>query len=399
MVSKRALTSWMAVLAVWAGAPLRGATAFQVEGEGVSGDEPAASKPPQSDHQQFENMLQQAKNMGPWDREAQVQDQAAGLFFERQGWTSEPDQFALNTMRDVGRVPPWQFKQRMDVFMNALQNRYSLSESQKADLNRQFQQESMRLTMAHFQTVAPIAMDALKTRAAGKPFTPEQVARWMKTLRPIMDDGRRAMERIGENIAESMTPDQRKKLDVDMKALVRRHEDVVRAVNRWQTGDWDPTQWGLDNDPVHAAAVAEVRVRKMQLQAAQQSAIPGATPAPARPDDETTWERYVREFCAAHGFDAKQKKSAKGILDDQTARAANFRRSRAKQIAALQTTIAAEKDAARKSERTKELQAELAPIAEMFEELKGRLDELMTAEQRQLSAPEKPVRAAQRPSE
>ena len=107
----------------------------------------------------------------------------------------------------------------------------------------------------------------------------------------------------------------------------------------------------------------------------------------ARPDDESSWERYVREYGVNHGFDAVQTKSARAILSEQTARAKNFRQARSTQLTTLQRAVAAENDPVRKADLTKELQSVLAPVSDMFTEMCARLDELLTADQRARYAP------------
>jgi len=347
----------------------------------------------QEQAQQFDDLLKQAQQMGPWDRQSQLNEEAVGLVFQRQGWTSEPDQYTLNMLREVDRVPPWQMQQRQDVFLRAMQSRYDLTEAQKSLLNGKLQYEGMRLTFKYFKDVTPIAMEAMKTRAEGKAFTPDQVARWSRTMQPMLDDGRQAIERVATSLGETMTPEQRRKMETDLRAFQRRHEDVVKMVGKWQQGQWDPRDWGLDHDPAHAALVAAKQAEQARLAALQQAPAPDR---PARPDDESSWERYVREYGASHAFDPVQTKSARAILKEQTSRAKNFRAAHAAQLATLQRDIARATDPAQRAELQKEIDGELAPIGDMFKELCDRLEELLTAEQRERSAPSAPAGADSR---
>ncbi|MFO0972425.1 MAG: hypothetical protein U1A27_03165 [Phycisphaerae bacterium] len=354
---------------------------------------PADDTPTASDAEQFQKLLQQAKDLGPWENEAALRSEAADLFFERQHWNSEPDLFARNLVHDVDRIPPWQFQQRMDAFLSGVQQRYDLGEAQKIELGQRLGYESFRLTLKYFKDATPIAMEIIKTRAAGKPFTPEQVARWARRIQPMMDDARAAIVNVADGMAKSMTPAQRAILKRDVDAFKKRHGDVVQLMDRWSRGEWDPTQWGLDNDPVHAAAVAAKRAadRLAGRDLDPAAAMPAAAVKPARPEDESAWARYVREFCAVNGFDDVQKKSARAILVQQLERARNFRQSRSQQLAALSARAARLADAADRAALEKDILAELAPIAEMFNELCARLEDLMTAEQRARLAPAKPA--------
>ncbi len=347
----------------------------------------------QEQSKQFDDLLKQAQQMGPWDRQSQLNEEAVGLVFQRQGWSSEPDQFALGMLREVDRVPPWQMQQRQDVFLRSMQSRYNLTEAQKTLLNGKLQYEGMRLTFKYFKDATPIAMEAMKARADGKPFTPEQVARWSRTMQPMLDDGRQSIERVAGTLSETMTPEQRRLMDTDLKAFQKRHEDVVKMVGKWEQGQWDPRDWGLDHDPAHAALVASKQAEQAQMAALQQ--MPGLERA-ARPDDESSWERYVREFGAARGFDAVQTKSARAILKEQVSRAKNFRAAHSAQLATLQRDLAAASDPAKKAEIQKDMDGELAPIGDLFKELCNRLEELLTAEQRERAGPRAPAAAGAR---
>lgn len=372
-------------MATWCVAAGAGLVAAQTPGDGLPTRQEQA--------QQFDDLLKQAQQMGPWERQSQLNEEAVGLVFQRQGWSSEPDQFALNMLREVDRVPPWQMQQRQDVFLRSMQSRYNLTEAQKSLLNGKLQYEGMRLTFKYFKDATPIAMEAMKTRAEGKAFTPDQVARWSRSLQPMLDDGRQSIERVAGSLSETMTPDQRKIMEGDLKAFQKRHQDVVKMVDKWQAGQWDPRDWGLDHDPAHSSLVAAKQAEQAQLAALQQ--MPGLE-RPAKPDDESSWERYVREFGAARGFDAVQTKSARAILKEQTQRAKNFRAAHALQLATLQRDLVAASDPARKAEIQKDLDTELAPIGDMFKELCNRLEELLTAEQRERFGPRAPVVAGGR---
>ena len=40
------------------------------------------------------------------------------------------------------------------------------------------------------------SLEAIRTRAAGEPFTPEQVARWVTLARPVMEDAQQRVDSI-----------------------------------------------------------------------------------------------------------------------------------------------------------------------------------------------------------
>ncbi len=356
--------------------------------QAVRADDPPPQPPPneESPAKQYGELLNATKQIGPWEQQSAQNEEATGLVFQRQGWTSEPDQFALNMIREVDRVPPWQTKQREEIFLNSLQSRYQLTDNQKSMINQKMRFESMRLSVKYFKDAAPIAMEALKTRASGQPFTAEQMARWSRAAQPILADARDSIEKVAGELSGTMTPEQRKQMEGDLKAFLKRHDDVVKLTERWERGEWDPRDLGLDHDPAHAGVIAAKQAEQARMAAPPVLQQPAAEPN-ARPDDESSWERYVREYGVNHGFDAVQTKSARAILSEQTARAKNFRQARSTQLTTLQRAVAAENDPVRKADLTKELQSVLAPVSDMFTEMCARLDELLTADQRAKHSP------------
>jgi hypothetical protein len=103
-------------------------------------------------------------------------------------------------------------------------------------------------------------------------------------------------------------------------------------------------------------------------------------PAPQPPKELHPWEKYVRDFCAHFEVTDAQNASAMSILKDVQKRAAAMEAANASKITAAQQI----KDAAQRAAKLKELNK---PIDNLFEELKKRLDGLLTAAQRAKKAP------------
>lgn len=91
------------------------------------------------------------------------------------------------------------------------------------------------------------------------------------------------------------------------------------------------------------------------------------------------WDKYVDTTCKKFGFSDSQVIKAQSILKDLRNRAAAYRSSRNEDFAAAERLA----DAKAKADRKKELSA---PIDAFFEELKQRLDNLATLEQRAKAA-------------
>jgi hypothetical protein len=336
---------------------------------------------------QAREVMETTKAMG-WDRQYQFIDQATDQMFVQQGWNSEPDQFSRNVLREVGQIPPWQPRQREEAFMNAVQTRLSLSQDQRSMLNKDMQREGMMLAVRHFKEVLPVALEVAKTRAADEPFTAEQVQRWSSALQPIMDESLQTVERVSKKLEKTMTEEQRKKLRADMDALVKRHHDVEKLMVKWQKGEWSPKDWGLQNDPVHAAAMA-------QIAAGEQSGI-GPDGKPLVDDsrvgqNENEWDKYVKQFCEKYECDAAQRTKADAILKSSKREAIAYRDSRREIVKQYEAIMKSPTEsAARKAEAATELSKDLAPIGAIFKRMKDRLyADILTTQQRMKFPPEK----------
>ncbi|HVP10022.1 MAG TPA: hypothetical protein VMV94_02425 [Phycisphaerae bacterium] len=343
------------------------------------------------DIEQLKEVQKNADLIGSWDQQYVVIDQATNNVFQQQGWTSEPDQYAQTLMRDVGRIPPWKPQERQEAFMNALQARYNLSPDQRSNMNSEIQRETLLVTAKHFKEILPVAMEVVKTRAANEPFTPEQVQRWSTAIKPIMADALDSMQRVTGNLKKTMTPEQQQLLDADVSALVKRHHDVTEMVKRWEQGGWNPTDWGLQDDPIHLAAMDAYR----RSNAAKDALVAAANEKKIaidniNPTDDSAWDRYVKLFCDKYGCTDVQRTAAQAILKGSKQEAISIRDARRDQIAKCEQLI--QKSAGSPEQlkiQQEELKRLLAPIGDIFNRMKNRLwEQVLTTEQRKLGPPE-----------
>jgi len=339
---------------------------------------------PQTREELVQRMIE-AKDSGLWEKDTNIREQATDHFFQQHGWTSEPDLFAREVLREVETVPPWDQHKRQEIFINSLGRRFDLSQSQKELLDKSIQSEGMAISRRHFKETLPIVLEVIKTRAGGKPFTPEQVAKWSKTLEPMLEEARQAVDRVTKKLSETMTPAQRERLERDLAALMKRHGDVVKAMHKWKQGKWDPTDWGLQNDPVHAGLVADIRTQEAWRLAELEGKLAKEKDLKSRINarNEDEWERYVRLFCLKYGCDDRQIKSAYGALADVKKQAASYRQSRGKDIDAVIAQIEDAADAKAREPLVAKRDKLLEPIGKLFEQLCQRLDaQVLNSEQR-----------------
>lgn len=357
-------------LVLWAAIPLRG-------------QEPRPLPLPPDQLKQADEVMEAAKKIGPWENQSQVLDEATDHFFSQQNWNSEPDQFARQLFRDVGRIAPWRQHERQEVFLNGVQQRLNLTHDQRVQLDSALRQETMTFAMRHFKDVVPVVLEVAKTRAANEPFTPEQVQDWSNRLRPLMDEGLQVVQRVTSRLEKTMTAEQRELLQADMRALVHRHEDMKKMVEKWGAGNWSPADWGLQNDPVHAGSMAEHRAREAEKNALVDAARSGQKPDEATASmNESDWDKYVKWFCNAYECDERQRVQAEAILKKSKKEAIGYRTSKQETIEQWERRLTGEKDANKLLAGQAELQRLFAPIVQTFERMKRQLASLLTVQQR-----------------
>ncbi|MFQ5411652.1 MAG: hypothetical protein ACE5EC_05120 [Phycisphaerae bacterium] len=335
---------------------------------------------------QIRELEEQTKQIGPWESEAQIIADAHFNIFQRNGWNSEPDLFTLDLINQVTRVAPWNVAEREEIFLNGIQQRYTLTHDQRVLTAREMRAESMKVAMKPFTEMMPVVMEIAQTRARKEPFTAEKVQKWSAKFDPIMEDALQAVERVRRKLEGTMNEDQRRRLDIDMEAVVKRHKDVVEMIKDWKAGNWNPTHWGLQNDPIHAGEMAKFRIRQAEHQGLVDAALLKRKPdMRAVAGDESEWERYVKWFCNTYKCDDRQRASAKGILKDSLKRATDYLHARGREIdKARRLSQEAETETAR-AYHAEELERLRAPVRGYFKSLCDRLEkQVLTSEQQRL---------------
>jgi len=321
--------------------------------------------------------------------------------YARNGWTSEPDQFSLDLIREADALPPWQFEQQFNVLTGRLADRYLLDERQQRVLHDLLERESNTFIGQHVGQLIPVVVEALQTRLAGEPYTPEQVARWTEATTPVAVDARRRLQAASAEFMGVLDPQQRELVQTDLDAANRRIDRVQELRETWRRGEWDPADWGLEEDPIQREAELPDRApQRLQGRAGQRSdasapengTLPGAEgrrlprPTTSPAEDGDPWARYVRDFIRRYGLDEAQQQRAWIIFRSARERR-NFHEQRyAQRIAQCRRELAASGGEVLQR-RLGELEKTQATTREIiFEELKRRLERLPTRAQRRTTA-------------
>ena len=379
--------------------------------------EPPAPKPDMwAQVRQLIGAMQQFQN---WDEQYSQMMDAVETVFVAQGWDSEPDQFSLKMIQETEAIPPWHVQERFDKFTSMIADRLQLDDSQVDVLRQIMIRDSTQLFARNGDKIMSYAIEAIQTRAAGEPFTPEQVARWSKLAEPVIQDARKTMESSTKEFMQHLKPEQQAKVQADFDALNKRADRLNEMSKDWKAGKWNPSEWGMANDPIQNRASPQAPAGSQQTQAGEavenmsdddgkrgaedprrsraerESAAPGsanpppapAAPAPpgnsadpakspaAKPDagPNDPWANHVRDFIRRYKLEDDQQQKAWLFYKD-----AIQRRDAAAKAAAKPTTQPQEKES--------------VVIGRIFERLKQRLEILPTRAQR------KAAEAAPKPS-
>ena len=324
------------------------------------------------------------KALGPWQEQSKLIVNATQRVFQRNGWTTDTDRFAMQLSTDVATIPPWDYTGRFNKFATLIAKRYRLDKMQELTFRGQMMFESFDFFMNHAPALIEQGHDIVETRRQGRPFTADQIARWSGGSLPMVVDWQERLSRISEKMLGRLRPDQIDLVEQDLRNWNRRIDDVSELLARWEQGGWTPNDWGLENHP-------DYRPKNIRKPPTRRKSDPagGAGPDGEARDaqfelaqDESRWDKYVRDFIARYKLDAAQQTTALNILAQLQAAASQFRQSRADVLAKLDQWIRRTDDVQEKAAFVKQRDDSLTRIRDLFDQLKTRLEALPTTSQR-----------------
>ncbi len=311
------------------------------------------------------------RQLGDWKPHA---DQIGGFMeeaFAQNGWDTDEDRFALDVFKRIEQIPPWDIEKRLTTFSGALGDRYDLDANQRNMLKMKILRESVGMFAANAGVITKHAREFISNRVDNKPFTPQQVARMTIESDELVADAIFRMDRVATAMRETMNDEQKARLDRDFRAYDKRLNDMLAQRAEWARGNWKPEQWGLSKDPVQRLAASQPPPNPVVIED-ESPATPSAEPT-FRPEDETTWERWVRLFIEEHELDPGQITAIRSILTEMQSRAANFRAQQAERLPEVSTSRQGHSP-------------DYAPFRTLFEELKQRSFALLRNTQRSSDA-------------
>ena len=338
----------------------------------LSAAAPAADNPAAQNQQTWRDvfpklmqLFDRVRQLGEWDQQQILVIDAIENFYRQNGWNNETDLFLKEVSIEAARVPPWQIAQRLEVVGSRIQERYGLSDEQKKSLKERIFREALVVMTRNFSTISSNADEIIRTRQAGQPFTPEQVARWVRNDRPVRMEWYRSVMELTNELGEMVPMTQKAQFQRDFENVNRRLGMMEQMYTEWEQGKWRPEDWGLHDDPMHAGLI--------KAEAHPPSRPPASQPAIRVTSQMSAWARYVQEFVGKYELDRSQEVTAWSILEELEERARRIQESKP----------APADDGSADAKKT---QADTEVIAVIFEELKARLEQLPTRSQRSRAA-------------
>jgi hypothetical protein len=313
------------------------------------------------------------RELSDWDTHYTYMIDAVEKVYARNGWQSEPDAFSLSVIREVNAIPPWTPLARFDKLVEIVSDRYLLDERQEGTLRTALIRESNEMFTRHSDRIMQYAVEAIQTRAAGEPS------------------------------------DQRELLQADLDALNRRMDNVHEMTQRWARGEWQPSDWGLEDDPIQTGAAAQTATSgakptggkaRPSTPTAKSHGASGAGPAAglrepraggkkptATPQDQDPWAEYVRRFIRKYKLDDSQQARAWKIYRDVKHRGDKLRKRYGERVEAARRRAASAGDEKSKVALREAESRKKAVLDRLFEQLKRRLERLPTRAQRRNADP------------
>lgn len=327
-------------------------------------------------------MLDAVRSLGAWEDQVDWLNDSLENTFQRNGWNSDTDQFAKQVAKKLTQIPPWQISQRLNVLTTELGQRWGLDPDQQTWLKERLFRDSLVLVTRNLPSMSAVIGEIIETRKAGKPFTPEQIARWSSKNSKMRDDLYQAVNTLTSEVGQRVPEEKKDVFLRDFQQINHRIEQIKQMHLAWQAGEWTPQDWGLEGDPIHAEQIFRTQAMASVGKAPELPKLP-TTVMPL-----SAWGLYVKNFVRLYSLDTSQRTTAWSILGELEERARPLEQSKEESPPAIPTSDTG--SGATKENRSNPGSPTSQPvdqtaeqqIAALFEELKVRLNALLTSTQR-----------------
>jgi hypothetical protein len=287
-------------------------------------------------------------------------------------------------MAEYAAAPPEVRREmRIDRIVGMLDRTYEFSDEQRETARS----EVKKMQQEYYESLGPRAaeferlqdeMSTFWSRQADLPGDPRERRPWedpefqklRDQLREIREQHPFDFEASAQRVEALLPPEQaaagRERREEFRRRMTERRED---GFGPWNRGERDERR--ADMRQRRRRDGGDGRFNPPPPPAGDIPPPPIAPPPPPA----HAWETYVRQFEGRYDLNPAQRAAVHGILKEMLSRESAYMSSKQQDFSEARNTLSpAEREA-----RLKELQE---PVSELFEELRVRLDDLLTAEQR-----------------
>jgi len=315
----------------------------------------------------FSALAEAFEQIGDWDEQYEPIAAATQRLWEQNDWNEEADLYARDAVLEVARIPPWELSRRLEKLSEICDERYSLTPRQGQAFRRRVVQDAGKLMFRHAGLIIKQTREVIGARASGEAFTAEQVARWTQESEPLMQDAKQVFVEFLDDFERTMTPEQKAILARDRRSADKRLRFMDEQRAQWAQGKWDPSKWGLQDDPAHRPSA-----EKPEAQGGRQGSLAQVTRW--RSYAPKTWIAYLRHFEKQYSLDPAQATAAESIHAETFERAEAYMQGRAAELAVV-------------PEDERDTHPAFAPVRALFSELTERFEALLTKQQRARQEP------------
>jgi hypothetical protein len=282
---------------------------------------------------------------------------------------------------------------------------YDLDDEQRAKVREATVDRWSKFIDENREAMQPLANEFVEMRMELKPPPKERVQEWAKRAGPVFDKVRTQLDEGADEFRKVLRPVQRAKFEIDALQMKVGLQIAEQRIKQWQSGEFKPDEFWEPLPSDRESRRAEKRRNREEREAksayASESSESDAKDAAADQIavELDTWDRYVAEFIRSYGLDAGQRTTVLSCLSELKERAVAHRDRHHEEIDQLEKRVASNAGTeAELADINKQLVELYGPIDDMFKELRSRIEQVPTAEQRAAAAAHTPNRKPERAS-
>ena len=256
-------------------------------------------------------------------------------------------------------------------------NEYELGEEQTQALEEMMLRRWPKWMKQNRRLIQPVVNEFMENRIAPEPPSPEQISKWAGRALKAFGSARDELREAQDEFRRTLSPSQKMRFDVDVTKMNVGMEVFEQKIKTWQEGQyatrefWDRPHW-MPKETTNGKASPDPSAKGGGTELA------GTEPQTVPLD---RWESFVADYIRRYSFDQEQTTSAWSIMGDLRAQAEAHKDRHREEYEQIEQRVAQAKDGDRRNwvDRRKFLDNR---IDRLFEELKDRLERLLTDAQR-----------------